>query len=376
MSKLVIVNTHPIQYNAPMFRYAAKYMDLHVLYCMNPDKSQVGKSGFGIDFKWDVDLLSGYDHSFLDNVSSTPDVSSYNGCDTPDIGIEFQNLNATHIIVFGWNVKSYLQAVRAAKKLGLTVAVRGDSQLSPNVPIWKKLIKRIAYPRFLSRFDYFLYVGKRNKAYLEHFGVPENKLIFSPHAVDQDFWRDYNESNVQVKNATYTFLWIGKFIDKKRPEDAIRAILMLRKKYDVELVMIGEGALKEALQIKYESSPIVRFEGFKNQTELKDYYHQSDCLVLTSDFGETWGLVVNEAFAAGTPAIVSNGAGCNPDLIQNEKTGYSYQLGDVKELFEAMCNFIGLDNVDDMKLNIEKLNSIYSYQSNVLAFEQFVTQGS
>jgi glycosyltransferase involved in cell wall biosynthesis len=55
-------------------------------------------------------------------------------------------------------------------------------------------------------------------------------------------------------------------------------------------------------------------------------------LVLPSDGGETWGLVVNEAMVCGLPAIVSDAVGCGPDLIENGKTGFTYPLGDCLEL--------------------------------------------
>ena len=52
------------------------------------------------------------------------------------------------------------------------------------------------------------------------------------------------------------------------------------------------------------------FAGFRNQSELPRYLAAADVLVLPSDAGETWGLVVNEAMACGLPAIVSRAAGC------------------------------------------------------------------
>jgi len=61
---------------------------------------------------------------------------------------------------------------------------------------------------------------------------------------------------------------------------------------------------------------------------------------LPSDGTETWGLIVNEAMACGTPAIVSRACGCEPDLIVEGETGYSFPVGDIKALAERMRLFV------------------------------------
>ena len=85
----------------------------------------------------------------------------------------------------------------------------------------------------------------------------------------------------------------------------------------------------------------VRFEGFKNQSELPRYYAAADVLVLPSE-SETWGLVVNEAMASGLPAIVSKAVGCSPDLIQEGVTGYTYPVGDAAALAQRIEELMSL----------------------------------
>ena len=72
--------------------------------------------------------------------------------------------------------------------------------------------------------------------------------------------------------------------------------------------------------------------GFRNQTELPGLYAAADVLVLPSDGDETWGLVVNEAFACGLPAVVSDAVGCGPDLVEEGATGAVFALDDVGSL--------------------------------------------
>jgi glycosyltransferase involved in cell wall biosynthesis len=98
-------------------------------------------------------------------------------------------------------------------------------------------------------------------------------------------------------------------------------------------VFVGSGIMEAELKTAAKELKVdAHFEGFKNQTELPLCYAASDVVVLPSDAGETWGLVVNEAMACGRPAIVSNAVGCAPDLIEEGQTGFTFPLGNVARL--------------------------------------------
>jgi len=60
---------------------------------------------------------------------------------------------------------------------------------------------------------------------------------------------------------------------------------------------------------------------------------------LPSDYGETWGLVVNEAMACGRPAIVSDRVGCHPDLIRPGQTGEIFPFGDINALAGIIASY-------------------------------------
>ena len=107
--------------------------------------------------------------------------------------------------------------------------------------------------------------------------------------------------------------------------------------------------MDEAVTFAEQHSLPVTFAGFLNQTEIPAAYVASDCLVLASDYGETWGLVVNEAMACGRAAIVSDRAGCAADLVVEGKTGLTFPFGDVEALadrfVQAATNPTGLEEM-------------------------------
>ena len=346
MPRVAVVTSHPIQYQAPWFRALAAHVDLHVFFCHRQTPDGQASAGFGVAFEWDVPLVDGYSHEWLDNVSRRPGVDRFGGCDTPGIHAALARGRFDACIVNGWYLKSYLQAIRACRDLTIPVLVRGDSQLSRHPRAWKSLVKYVPYRWFLRRIDAHLYVGQNNRAYLAHYGVRPERLFFVPHFVENARFaaaaaaakasgraaalrREWGATDASV-----VCLFAGKFIPKKRPADLITALAIARERdADISAVFVGAGPLEAALRQQASAgSPPIVFAGFQNQQAIADFYAASDCLVLPSDGRETWGLVVNEAMACGLPAVVSEDVGCAPDLIAPGATGFTYPVGDAAAL--------------------------------------------
>src|SRR5207237_3526177 len=121
---------------------------------------------------------------FVYNVAARPGIDRFAGCDTPDIYQRLRKSRFDAVLVQGWHVKSFLQAIAAAKSQRLPLIVRGDSQLETPRSTLKRIAKAIGYPRFLRLFDAALHVGDRSRAYWRHYGYPTSRLFFSPLCVD------------------------------------------------------------------------------------------------------------------------------------------------------------------------------------------------
>ena len=353
--RLGILVSHPIQYYSPWFRALAQRLDLEVFYAYKGSPGQQADAGFGVPFEWDIDLLSGYSHSFLHNVSRKPGTNSYDGCDTPEIGGIIQALGFDAFIVCGWYLKSYWQAVRACRRNDVPVFARGDSQLNTERSLLKRAVKQVTHRKSLRHFDGFLSVGRRNREYLLHYGVPADRIFFVPHFVDNEWFaaraeterrgRQQTREGWEATDSTFVVLFVGKFISEKRPADLLEAVgLIAKDDTDIVAVFVGAGELEPELRrLASRLAVRARFEGFHNQTELPRFYAGADCLVLPSG-SETWGLVVNEGMACGLPAIVSDAVGCSPDLIEEGRTGFSFSVGDVKALAHKLRLAVSLRN--------------------------------
>lgn|SRR5437588_6967028 len=346
---LAILCTHPIQYHSAWYRAMAAHPELrmHVYYCHKATPQEQARAGFGVEFDWDLDLLSGYPHTFLRNVAHTPGHGRFAGFDTPEIAVILRRGQYDAVLVNGWNYKSAWQAIWAAWRAGVKVMVRGDSHLHTPRSLPRMLAKEFAYRRFIPRFDACLAAGQWSRDYFVHYGAPAERVFIVPHAVEIkrpagspvprcDLLRRFG-----LREDALVFLFAGKFIAKKRPLDFLRS-LQLASAADatVQGLMVGDGPLRPDCEefVRATGAPVV-FAGFLNQSQIPDAYFAADVLVLPSDGGETWGLVVNEAMACGRACIVSDRVGCGPDLVRNLQTGAIFPLGDVDALAALMVDF-------------------------------------
>ena len=343
--------SHPIQYYTPIFRELAKRCDLTVYFAHRQTAEGQAAAGFGTAFEWDIDLLSGYSSRFLTNVAKHKSTDHFRGCDTPEIANEIAAGGFDAFVVPGWALLTYWQAARACRRAGVPVLVRGDSHLRGRRNPLLRLAKSVIFPSLLRRFDGFLYVGQRNREYLEHYGVSAERLFFSPHCVDNDAFREGSdvarrsgvgdESRLQ---GARRLLFVGTLMENKHPLDLVGAAAQLRSKgMPIEVAFAGSGTMAEQVALAAKDAGVpVHFHGFVNQSRMPAVYASADVIVLPSQ-SETWGLAINEAMACGVPAVVSDTVGCAPDLISAGSTGATFPHGDVSALAAAVEVVLNLD---------------------------------
>jgi glycosyltransferase involved in cell wall biosynthesis len=347
--RLTVILTHPVQYLAPWFRHIATdcaSIDLTVLYAIEP-LPEAQAVGFGGSFHWDVPLREGYRSRVLRESSPADHVGSDRalGVDAGGIGRAIVETAPDAVLVPGWHSIVYWRALVACRLRRIPLIYRGDSTLLTTHTGARRLIWRWRTHALLRMFDAHLSVGTRSHDFLKELGAPEYLTQDSPHAVDNGLFaakvepfktaegRRRARGRFGLDTAEFVALFAGKLEEKKRPLDAVRAAA----RSSATLLVAGSGPLESAIHDEAgRLNARVRFAGFLNQSELPIAYAAADVLVLPSDRRETWGLVVNEAMAAGVPAIVSNECGCAPDLIVPGETGEVFPVGDVAALADAI----------------------------------------
>jgi len=355
MKKVSYFLSHPIQYQTPLIQNLHKNLEgieLDVVYFANHTIGGYDKQ-FGINVKWDIPLLHGYNFHFLKNYSPRPSVSnSFFGLINFGVIKYLIIRKPDYIVVHGWAYFSNILLLLTARVLGIKILMRAESPLQPEMTKNKFniLIKKV----ILNICDRFLYIGKENKAFYKYFNIPDEYLFYTPYCVDNERFLtskiNYNISqdsvrpyfNIPMDNKV--LLFCGKLIPKKRPFDVIKALDKLKRK-DISLILVGTGELSSEIEnyIKENGLDNIHLAGFINQSDLYKYYLSSDIFILPSTYGETWGLVVNEAMLHELPIIVSDHVGCVTDLVTEELNGYSYECGNIQQLSILIDHLCSLD---------------------------------
>lgn len=355
--RLLVIASHPIQYQAPWFRAldGDGRIDLKVLFLSLPNQQQQG-IGFGRDFEWDVPLLNGYEWELAPSARGSI-LDGWRGLSlqSPECDIRAQEVDA--MLVTGWQNRGMLQCIIAARRLKLPLMIRAESNgLAP-----QGFLRKLKNRWIVKKAQMLLPIGQANHQFYTQLGATSRLGPEVPYFVDNSFFegradsarpeRDNLRRKFGVPAEAVCFLFAGKFIEKKCPEDILKALQLVAHKSQqpVCLLMVGTGPLEAKLKgIVSGTNLPVKFAGFLNQTEIPSAYVAADCLVLPSDYGETWGLVVNEAMVCGVPAIVSDRVGCGPDLILEGETGSMFRFGDENSLADKMLEFANL-NVDQRR---------------------------
>ena len=348
--KLAVVASHPVQYYAPLFRTLARQIDLTVFYGHRDTSEDQARAGFGVGFAWDVDLLSGYDHVFLENKARNPGLGRFGGVDTPQIGARLRSGGFDGVLLLGWYLKSFIQALVAAKRADIPVMVRGDSQLGTPRSSIKTLVKSATYPLFLRQFDAALVVGERNRAYWQHYGYPAARMFDSPHCIDTAWFaeratpvaRAAVRDRFAIAPDKKIALFAGKLLEFKRPGDFIAGVAAARAYgVAVEAMIAGSGPLDADVRAQALALGVpLHMLGFCNQSEMPGAYAAADVLVLPSTGRETWGLVANEALACGCPVVLSDAVGSAPDLAADARVGQTFPLGDTDACGQRLASML------------------------------------
>lgn len=371
--KLLIITTHPIQYYAPIFKLLARHCDLKVLYTWGTESlGDKFDPDFGKSVKWDIPLLDGYVYEFLDNIANDKGSHHFNGIDNPKIIAKVKEFDPDVILVYGWSYKSHLKVIRHFKNKK-KLWFRGDSNLIDEQGGIKKILRSLFLRWVYAHIDKAFYVGKANKAYYLKFGLRKSQLVFAPHAIDNDrFAAERNaearqlRNEIGVKEDEILIVFAGKFELKKDPEILLSAFLELQLT-NVHLLFVGDGNLKPELLKKAGESKKIYFKDFQNQSKMPVVYQACDIFCLPSQGpGETWGLVVNEAMAAGKAILVSDKVGCAADLVEPGLNGFIFKATKIDDLKEKLSILVAnKQDLREMGDQSRKIISNWSFDDQV-----------
>lgn len=264
-------------------------------------------------------------------------------------------IRADAVAVPGWSADYAVAALAWCADKGVPAVLMSDSTAydAPRVA-WKEAVKR----RLVNLCQAALVAGKRHIDYVRALGMVRGRIHVGYDVVDNEHFmhgaRVARENAPAVRRrlglSEYYFLASARFVPKKNLLRLLEAFSLYRRQAGVpvwDLVLLGDGELRGELEQSVRAldlQNVVHMPGFKQYDELPDYYGLASAFVHASTV-EQWGLVVNEAMAAGLPVLVSECCGCVPDLVEEGRNGFTFDPCDMDAL-AALMNRISSDACD------------------------------
>ncbi len=158
-----------------------------------------------------------------------------------------------------------------------------------------------------------------------------------------------------------SLIWVGRLIEWKHPDQALEVARRLKEEgYDFSLEMIGNGPMKEKIHEMADryglDEHVTIYDSGMSPEEVREHMEKSEIYLFTSDRGEGWGVVLNEALNSACAVVASYSAGSTPFLIEEGVNGLIYKNEDLEALYDKTKQIM-----DDEKLKREL--SLNAYRS-------------
>ena len=303
----ILVSNIPAPYREPVYEAVAKDLaGFMVLYCqpVEPDR------------QWKF-LLGNYPMKFLKGTAFTYNrIYSHHVHWNPGIWAELNRLDPAVVITNGYN-PSHLVAFLWARFKGRKHVAMTDG--------WLKSEEHLTFAHralrwfILSQTAAFIGASNRSLELLQHYGAKVQQCFLSYLCGNND---QFPQKPNPGQSRPYDLMFSGQFIERKMPFFFCEVAELLKKQRGrLRVLLIGDGPLREETLARLAAAGVeYDYPGFLSQEELPARYASAK-IFLFPTLQECWGVVVNEACAAGTPVITCDNTAVDGELIDHEVTG-------------------------------------------------------
>lgn len=218
------------------------------------------------------------------------------------------------------------------------------------------LIRKFIYKKATGFFPVSI-KGKNN--IVENYKSSENKVHVIPYTPSIN-----NFYSKEFEKKEFDIMFSGQFTERKMPLFVCEIAKEIKKKgIDIKVLLLGSGELsKEAVSSLASENIEYEYPGFVQTDKLPDYFSKAK-LFLFPTLSDGWGVVANEALAAGLPIITCDNAGSAGELIINNFNGFilSLEINEWVEKVNLLLNDEDLYNEFSInakdhvtKFNVEK----------------------
>lgn len=208
-------------------------------------------------------------------------------------------------------------------------------------------------------------------------GVPQyeyaRRLGFAPSRIIRGLYCAKAEPRTDTVTNLYNhrrILFVGRLVAYKHPDwllTAFTEIISYKPELDNwKVAIIGQGPLKDELKHKYKEYPQVEFFDFLQPEEVKKAYLQADFFCFPSH-GEHWGVVVQEAAAAGLPLLLSDSCGAASEFLVDGYNGYQFKSNHYEDFKKKLYLLMTAESSD-----LQQMGKASETLSNRITHESWV----
>ncbi|MFT5124745.1 MAG: glycosyltransferase involved in cell wall biosynthesis [Kiritimatiellia bacterium] len=338
--RIAVVAVIPTPYRDPFWAALAALpgIELDVFYC----------AGSKADRPWVANWEMAYPHQVLPGWNLLKfwraDASFYLN---PSMVRMLKRKPYQAILVAGYNHPSMWAALSYARRASIPCYMMCETWRQKRGNGLKALLQRKLVNWSFQRVAGGLPTGQLAARYLVDCGLKRANLFHLPNVPDIAHIKNRMEEAERmraalrekwgVKNEHLT-LFVGRWIPKKRVVHLIESFAKLPDRRDRRLVLVGDGPERENVHAaieRFDMKDEVMLPGFLQPEEVLDWYGAVDLFVQPS--AETWGVAVIEAAAAGLPVVISDQAGCHPDLAATWPATQVYAGDDLNALTDGLA---------------------------------------
>jgi glycosyltransferase involved in cell wall biosynthesis len=186
------------------------------------------------------------------------------------------------------------------------------------------------FHRFLGTWhkmvDFYITPSRFARSKFVECGFPEGRVVDKPHFVDSD-------PGFAGTRGDYV-IYVGRLSREKGVLTLMEAWKRLK---NVPLKIVGDGPLMEEMKSIVNDNRLdsIEFTGQKNRREVFEMIKGAFFLVFPSEWYETFGYCIIEAFACGI-SVVASRLGVMQELIEDKKTGLFFEAGNDSDLAEKI----------------------------------------
>jgi glycosyltransferase involved in cell wall biosynthesis len=126
-------------------------------------------------------------------------------------------------------------------------------------------------------------------------------------------------------------LYVGRLTHEK----GIATLLKAHALQPFRLKVVGDGPVRDMVEAHVAEHPQLEYLGFRPKEEILELLKKSKGLIFSSEWMETFGMTIIEAFSTGTPSIAAKIGGAE-QLVEDGVNGLHYTPGNAAELAEKV----------------------------------------